>query len=236
MKVKELCSFEGCGKPSRVRTLCSGHWNQQSRGQELRPLRPRRANGSVEACSFEGCRNTTTGGAHGLCRGHNRQRSLGRELHPLPSYNDNLKRDDNGRKRCASCREWFELGSFHVDSHRPDGLNSRCTACVQNANLIKRYGVDRDRYDSLMMDQGGGCAICGAAESSDGSMLAVDHDHSCCPGDVTCGRCVRGLLCRSCNQGLGNFSDNTDRLYSAVNYLASRRRGTATRSLQPESS
>ncbi len=41
--------------------------------------------------------------------------------------------------------------------------------------------------------------------------LSVDHDH------VT--GAVRGLLCRRCNTGLGNFDDNIKIVQSALTYL-----------------
>lgn len=39
MQSTRTCSFDGCEKPHYGKGLCKGHWNQQRRGQELRPLR-----------------------------------------------------------------------------------------------------------------------------------------------------------------------------------------------------
>jgi hypothetical protein len=52
-----------------------------------------------------------------------------------------------------------------------------------------------------------------------GSRPTIDHDHSCCPGRQTCGKCVRGLLCESCNHGLGQFKDSVEKLRGAADYL-----------------
>ncbi|WP_086847030.1 endonuclease domain-containing protein [Amycolatopsis kentuckyensis] len=68
---------------------------------------------------------------------------------------------------------------------------------------------------SLRAKQGDSCAICAR---SDGA-LVVDHDHSCCPGSKTCGKCVRKLLCASCNSGLGFFFDNPTTLRLAASYI-----------------
>lgn len=46
-------------------------------------------------------------------------------------------------------------------------------------------------------------------------------DHECCRGAGSCGQCVRGLLCDSCNKLLGHAQDSTSLLRSAASYLES---------------
>jgi hypothetical protein len=77
---------------------------------------------------------------------------------------------------------------------------------------LRKYGVTLEEVLALLAKQDGKCAICGKP------ILAryhVDHDHGT-------GK-VRGLLCFSCNGGLGSFSDNVDRLRSAIAYLEGNR-------------
>lgn len=38
--MQSTCTFPGCGKPIRAKSLCPGHWEQQHKGQEMRPLQP----------------------------------------------------------------------------------------------------------------------------------------------------------------------------------------------------
>jgi hypothetical protein len=67
---------------------------------------------------------------------------------------------------------------------------------------LKRYHLTIDQYDALLAAQGGCCAICGTADPGWTERWPVDHDHSCCEGHVSCGECVRGLLCHTCNRRL----------------------------------
>jgi hypothetical protein len=77
------------------------------------------------------------------------------------------------------------------------------------ARLKKFYGIDSEEYDSVFKKQGGVCAICG--KPPNGKKLSVDHDHNT--------NKVRGLLCYSCNSGLGFFVDSRPNLQNALIYL-----------------
>lgn len=84
-------------------------------------------------------------------------------------------------------------------------------------HLIKKYGLTVERYEQMLADQGGGCAMCRRPPKVN-RRLAVDHDHACCSGEFTCGKCVRGLLCTPCNSFLGYF-ENAEWVARAKTYL-----------------
>jgi hypothetical protein len=88
---------------------------------------------------------------------------------------------------------------------------------ARDLKFRRLFGITHEDYDRMLMDQHGRCLICGATESKISHALVplvVDHDHGT-------GR-VRGLLCGSCNAGLGMFADDPDRLVAAAAYLLSR--------------
>lgn len=90
-----------------------------------------------------------------------------------------------------------------------------------NAQYRHRFGIDLSDYLVLLESQGGRCWICKRTpdENTLQRRLAVDHNRSCCPGKRSCGKCVRGLLCQRCNQGLGLFDDNQHLFLRAAQYL-----------------
>jgi hypothetical protein len=68
---------------------------------------------------------------------------------------------------------------------------------------LKRYGLTQERFDQLRAVQGNTCAMC-YEPFREGQLIVIDHDHACCPEEKSsCGKCVRGLLCVSCNTALG---------------------------------
>lgn len=77
--------------------------------------------------------------------------------------------------------------------------------------------MTRLEYEVVALRQGDTCAICHTPPST--RLLDVDHDHNCCPGPKSCGRCVRGFLCNGCNTAIGRANDDPKRLRAAADYL-----------------
>lgn len=75
----------------------------------------------------------------------------------------------------------------------------------------RHYGLTLLEYDDLLERQESACAICFTPVID--RSLHVDHDHI--------SGSVRGLLCRGCNMGLGNFLDSVEHLRNAIRYLES---------------
>src|SRR5690606_4327761 len=98
---------------------------------------------------------------------------------------------------------------------------------ARKANHVEEtYNITEDQYWELYDAQGGLCYICGRVQGQnrDGSngrrkRLSVDHDHSCCNGPKSCGKCVRGLLCTTCNKFLGWIRDNPQAMERGAYYL-----------------
>ncbi len=74
------------------------------------------------------------------------------------------------------------------------------------------YKITKEEYDIMLIQQNGKCYICEEEDiNTRNKKLVVDHDHNT-------GK-VRGLLCYSCNIGLGFFHDNIEHLSNAIKYL-----------------
>jgi len=72
----------------------------------------------------------------------------------------------------------------------------------------RQFGLPPGGYAAMLDYQEGACAGCGRMPGSKARRLAVDHDHTCCPGNESCGQCVRMLLCYGCNDTLRHFNDD----------------------------
>lgn len=85
-----------------------------------------------------------------------------------------------------------------------------------------RYGITQEQFLSMLEQQNYVCKVCHNPPSGNGSSgksLHIDHDHSCCPGKSSCGKCIRGLVCWTCNIVLGLVKDNQVLLNELAEYL-----------------
>lgn len=104
-------------------------------------------------------------------------------------------RQGNAGQYCLPCRKEYNRNYYHK--------TKQARQEKRKLNILwSKYRLREDDYTKLMHEQDGKCAIC---EAEFEETPHVDHDHSCCPGDRTCGKCVRGLLCGTCNRHLGSY-------------------------------
>lgn len=131
-----------------------------------------------------------------------------------------------GRHQCRPCFNAKQRGRYQaliqteegrakVDEWRRNysdrvGKDTRL-AYWREHNLKHKYGMTHDDFLDMLADQDGKCAICGSEDSKrkGDKHLHVDHNHQT-------GK-VRGLLCNSCNRGLGLLGEAN--LQAALDYL-----------------
>jgi hypothetical protein len=137
----------------------------------------------------------------------------------------------NEPRRCSRCKETKPRSEFpgvhgycrpcHTTYNREQGQKhaARIADYTRRINL-RRYGLTVERFNALVAEQDGKCAICQCDEPGGQGVWHVDHDHTCCNSRKTsCGKCIRGLLCSRCNIGLGNFKEDPVVVRMAVVYL-----------------
>lgn len=128
-------------------------------------------------------------------------------------------------KTCSRCKQEKGVFCFSPSKVSADGLQAWCTPCFKEynktrtrpirtkednrvAHLRMLYKLTPEQYDAILQSQGGGCKICGRVPDETKKNFSVDHDHSCCPGRYSCGKCIRGILCNRCNVVLGFIQDD----------------------------
>jgi len=186
-----FCQIDGCDRPHKARGLCQTHYAQRSRGRDFSAIKPRVRDIPSE-CVEDECRAPVK--AHGLC-GMHYQRLL---RHGHTKYRD--------RKKPAK-----QCGIDGCDNHLY--AKDLCHSHYAKQRKWQASGVDAARYQEMLREQGGVCAICGQPErhrdalSGKPKALAVDHDHAT--------GAVRALLCLTCNTAIGLLNDDAALLAKA---------------------
>lgn len=231
-----------CGRPPYAtaagQMVCVRHYVQFRKHGELKPLKRRTEKGMV--CLAVGLEALPCGrpARHWddsvvpqvpLCKSHAEQRRLIRlglregELQPVRNRRvaqPSQLRDDEGNKRCIECSEWLPESEYWKSAPAQDGLFAACKHCSGMATRMHRFGLSKADFQRIIDTQGAACAIC-KSPFDRSRTISVDHDHACCAGNYSCGQCVRGFLCSSCNSGLGWMRDSIPGLHASVTYLTS---------------
>lgn len=113
---------------------------------------------------------------------------------------------------------------FNTDRRARDGKFSWCRSCCsayerehrtpetsRAARLKTKYGITIARYDELLAEQDGRCAICRCLPDGYAHRFHVDHDHATMR--------VRAILCHHCNLAVGNVREDPAIAIALVQYV-----------------
>jgi hypothetical protein len=140
------------------------------------------------------------------------------------------------RCRCELCKKagsdyrekrrkfWANLSitgdeSWHGTEASYSHRACRCQLCRKAMTIsltVRKYNLSKNFVEEILTDPV--CSACGKTELEE-KKFNFDHDHKCCPGEKSCGKCFRGLLCQPCNLVLGHVKDDPTILTNLVNYL-----------------
>lgn len=114
------------------------------------------------------------------------------------------------RSKCKQCEIKSKLNKYHNEG----GKEQQAKRSFKN--LMNKYGITPEIYEQERKNQDFKCALCGKHESTQHhNRLYVDHCHST--------GLYRGLLCNTCNCGLGSFNDNIELMKKAIEYVENNR-------------
>lgn len=120
----------------------------------------------------------------------------------------------DGKRKCKGCNIFYAKDKFAATNENKIGLKPRCIPCEKkyqaDARRRRYFNLTPEKHADMLKKQNNGCAICGSSKGK--KNFAVDHCHKT--------GMVRGLLCSSCNTGLGFFKDNPQNLENAIKYLS----------------
>jgi hypothetical protein len=154
-----------------------------------------------------GCGDLTAPGRRFIV-GHNTRGKMARRA--------SVADDGTATLYCPKCDTDKPLGDFplkgkHRDGNKRYGYCKPCHGVYQREQKMTRiFNISVAEYDALLAAQDGLCAICCRPPKK--NRLAVDHDHK--------SGLIRGLVCWTCNQGLGLWAESQERMQAACIYLS----------------
>jgi hypothetical protein len=113
------------------------------------------------------------------------------------------------RKYEHPCRHCL-IGSETYSESEIIGLIGDFQKWSSEQHLWRTYQLSHDRFEQIFAEQGRCCACCSNPDPGE-SAWRIDHDHQT--------GLIRGILCSSCNTGIGQLGDSLKGLQQAVDYL-----------------
>lgn len=189
-------------------------------------------------CSVPGCTRTDVNKTQGLCHAHDQRRRRGKPLDgpildrrrvswpecQVGGCSRNTESKTGKGSRFCPVHQGQVRSGVAPGIYRVQGLYKTCLVpgcedpfrsnklCNRHSTRMRMYSLTPERFVEIITSP---CSICGGDDR-----IHVDHDHACCSGEKSCGDCVRGALCSSCNLGLGAFKDDPGSLMAAIEYLS----------------
>lgn len=100
----------------------------------------------------------------------------------------------------------------HKQRRKDPSVFEREEFLKRTIRLRKLYGITQEDYEQLLIDQDGGCAICGTKSPGNKRSRYFMIDHCHVSGEV------RGLLCVACNVRLGQLESNKEVVLKTIKY------------------
>ena len=129
-----------------------------------------------------------------------------------------MRKQEQPSKRALATRAWRER----------ETEDERAVRVLRYT--LYNHRMTMEQYTALRLEQADRCGACKEPlRFGETRAVTVDHDPRCCQyetvstgrtkGSISCGKCVRALLCSPCNRAIGFFERYPQRVYMWIDYL-----------------
>ena len=130
-----------------------------------------------------------------------------------------MRKQEQPSKRALATRAWRER----------ETEDERAVRVLRYT--LYNHRMTMEQYTALRLEQSDRCGACKEPlRFGEPRAVTVDHDPRCCQYEglgtrrtkgmpISCGKCVRALLCSPCNRAIGFFERYPQRVHMWIDYL-----------------
>ena len=130
-----------------------------------------------------------------------------------------MRKQEQPSKRALATRAWRER----------ETEDERAVRVLRYT--LYNHRMTMEQYTALRLEQADRCGACREPlRFGETRAVTVDHDPRCCQYQtlstgrtkgrpISCGKCVRALLCSPCNRAIGFFERYPQRVHMWIDYL-----------------